>query len=75
LTKNREDLLEAVAKVLAGKPIDEVAPVLVVAVARVLLIDSGGDPDKTAFLIAKFLDRLAHTVQDMMTGDPEETVH
>lgn len=70
-----DELFNGISKLLYGKPIDAVAPVLVVAVARVLMLDGEGDPQKTAMLIAKFMDRLTNVIHDMMTGDPEGTIH
>jgi hypothetical protein len=65
MTDMRNEIMDGIAKVIIDKPIDEVAPVLVVTVARVLMIDAGGDTDKVAFLVAKFLHRLADTIHDM----------
>jgi hypothetical protein len=65
MTDMRNEIMDGIAKVIIDKPIDEVAPVLVVAVARVLMIDGEGDKDKVAFSVAKFLSRLTETLNDM----------
>jgi hypothetical protein len=61
----KDEIMDGIAKALTGKLIDEVAPVLVVTVARVLFIDAEGDKDKLMFLFSKFVNCLHATVEEM----------
>jgi hypothetical protein len=60
-----DKLVKDLERVIGGKPIDDVAPLLVVAVARLLFIDAGGDKERMAFLVAKFLHHLSNAINDM----------
>ena len=58
-------MVEKLESVIGGKPIDEIAPLLVVAVARMLFIDADGDPVKLNFLTIKFIQHLGDALNDM----------
>jgi hypothetical protein len=62
---DKDEIMDGITKVIVNKPIDEVAPVLVATVARVLMIDGEGDKDKVAFSVSKFLSRLIETINDI----------
>lgn len=62
----QDKMVSGLSRVLAGRPIDEVAPVLVVAVARTLVIDAGGDEQKLGELVGKFNWHLMQTISDMI---------
>jgi len=60
------ELIEALETALGGKPLDEVAPALVVAVARALVIDANGDMDRLNGLTLKFIHHLHLQIIDML---------
>ena len=68
-------LVKDLEKVLGSRPIDEIAPLLIVAVARLLVIDADHDPERLGFLIAKFLSHLTATVNDMIEDGDLERRH
>lgn len=71
MMSDRETMKE-MERVLGGKPIDEVAPILVVAVARALVLEANGDVEELRFLVSKFSVHLVNAVNDMMhEGDGE----
>jgi hypothetical protein len=47
----------------------------VVAVARMLVIDAGGDSAKMGFLLAKFLRLLTDTIEEMFNDPNEGRLH
>ena len=65
-------LFDGMKTLLDGKPLDAVAPVLMVAVARALWIDAGGDPDKARGLTMKFMNTLMREIDGMLRepGEP-----
>ena len=74
--RENKKIMEGLARVLGGKPTDVIAPVLVVAVARVLLLEADNDPEKLAFLVFKFINRLHEAVSEMAhdegLGEPRQ---
>lgn len=60
-----DKLMNDLARVLTGKDIDLVAPALVVAVARVLMIEAGNDPHELSRLMLKFVRLLGDTLSEM----------
>lgn len=75
LQAKKTRIFDGMSQLIAGQTIETVAPVLVVAVARVLVLDAGSDKERTALNVAKFIYRLTDVVNDMLTGDPEGTIH
>jgi len=69
-----DQMLKDLEKVIGDKPIEDVAPLLIVAVARLLVIDAGGDKSKLTLLLAKFLGHLMETIHDMV-GEGDEARH
>jgi hypothetical protein len=61
-----DDLLEAVKRVITGQSNDQVIPVLLVAIARALVIDADGDPERLEQLGEKFCALLSDSARDMM---------
>jgi hypothetical protein len=72
---DRDQMIHDLEKVIGGKPIEDIAPLLVVAVARMLVIDAEGDTSKLAMLLAKFLEHLTATISDMIGEGDEDTRH
>jgi hypothetical protein len=64
-------LFDGMKTLLDGKPLEAVAPVLVVAVARALWINAEGDPGRTREMTMKFVNTLMHEI-DGMLREPEE---
>jgi hypothetical protein len=71
----QEQLIHDLEKVIGGKPIEDIAPLLVVAVARMLVIDAKGDTSKLTILVSKFVDHLTTTISDMVEADDKDTHH
>ena len=69
---DKEPLLKAIGKIVTGAPTDQLMPVLIVVLARVLVLEADGDHDKLESLGIKFCDLLAKTATDMMD---ERSVH
>jgi hypothetical protein len=55
--------------ILDGRPVHDVAPVLVIAAARALATEADGDADKLVFLVTKFSNLLAEQALDMLGKD------
>jgi hypothetical protein len=72
--KPNDEMFKALDQVLRGKPIDDVAPLLVIAVARMLVIDAEGDNAKLAMLTAKFMFHMTEAMEEMVQN-PGESVH
>jgi hypothetical protein len=68
-------VIKDLEKVIGGKPIEDIAPLLVVTVARMLVLDAGGDMPKLAMLVAKFTHHLTSTINDMVDEDDAGTRH
>jgi hypothetical protein len=73
--KPRDEMLTKIAEILDGQPLTEVGPVLVVAVARVLMIDAGDDPFKAKVSIMQFMNLLTQTLSDMCNKKADELEH
>jgi hypothetical protein len=74
--RETEKIMAGLSRVLGGKPIDLVAPALVVAVARALYVEADSDPEKLSFLMFKFIGHLGETVSQMADdeglGEPRQ---
>jgi hypothetical protein len=61
-----DNLLYQLGQLLNGQSIENVVPVLIVAAARALAAEAGGDEDKLGRLLNKFDDLLADQAFDML---------
>ena len=64
-----EQLYRELGALLDGRPIHDVAPVLVVAAARALATEADGDMDELVSLVRKFSNLLAEQALDMLGKD------
>jgi hypothetical protein len=64
-----ERIYRELGALLDGRPVHDVAPVLVVAAARALATEADGDADKLVFLVRKFSNLLAEQALDMLGKD------
>jgi hypothetical protein len=71
----QEQLIHDLEKVIGGKPIEDIAPLLIVAVARLLVIDAEGDTSKLAVLVSRFMNHLTATISGMIEANDEDTRH
>jgi hypothetical protein len=69
------ETMNALQRLFTGKPIDEVAPMLVVTVARALVIEAAGDRQKLVNLVDKFVFHLSDMVGEMATEGDGEVKH
>lgn len=65
---NEEMLANALGALLAGKPVEQVVPILIVAAARALMLEADGDEAKLARMLNKFDELLADEAFDMMNS-------
>jgi hypothetical protein len=74
--RENKKIMAGLSRVLGGKPIDLVAPALVVAAARALVVEADNDPEKLAFLTFKFIHHLGETLAQMANdeglGEPRQ---
>lgn len=69
-----EALFLEARKLFDRKPIDEVMPVLITAVARALVIEADGDTVKISLLVAKFYAILTDQITSMLDEGEGETL-
>ena len=65
-----EEIIKAMAALLDGQPTEEVVPALIVASARTLAGDAGGDFDKLSTLLLRFCRLVENEAADMLEGGP-----
>jgi len=71
---NDDALFDEARKLFDQKPIKDVMPVLITAVARALVLDAGGDTVQLALLTAKFYAILVNQMDDMLNEGKGETL-
>lgn len=64
-----EQLYRELGALLDGRPIYNVAPILVVAAARALATEADGDMDELVSLVMRFSNLLAEQALDMLGKD------
>ena len=69
---NKDDLFIEMARLLFRKPIDEVMPVLITAVARALVLDANGDMDALERQFFRFAELTRSQMADMICQDLDE---
>lgn len=63
---DEEMLANALGALLAGKPVEQVVPILIVAAARALMLGADGDEAKLDRMLKRFDELLADEAFDMM---------
>ena len=65
---DEEMLANAFGALLAGKPVEQVVPILIVATARALMLEADGDEAKLGRMLSKFDELLADQAFDMLNA-------
>jgi hypothetical protein len=67
------ELFIEVSRLLHRKPVDDVMPVLITAVARALVLDGEGDMKKLSLNYLKFCNMVHEQMGDMIAQDLSES--
>ena len=73
MSADGEQLYREMDALLDGKPIELVAPLLVIAVARALVLEASGDMGELIRLLLKFQLHLNGQIDDMLAEGEGET--